>query len=403
MYCHHCNKKQLDDAIYCSYCARPLKPIDSLQQEDSAQMELAAGSAAPIAEQSEEKATSIWLWLTPILAGFVVIASLGVYYSYEFNINNKVEVLHKRAQTEALEGNYEAASDTLEEALKLRPSHTALQADVAIVAMAAKLEHAIDSAAKLLDEQDAAGAEKGLESVADNLNNRNEAIFNGIREQLVTQQDRLKALQLVGGLEELETVSDLVYALTTISGLSGEEAEAARRGVIDKIVAITDESAKQLLEKKKFNDAIAEVNKGLEYDKDNEQLLDLLDEIKTAKLQYERNEQQRLEQAMQQAAAEELKNQTAAVEVVKMETMLGEEGTLLIQGELKNAATRPIYNVSIEYSVKNAAGQTIGTGMAEATPEYVESGESMYVYGELPDVYEDQTTVVIDNVVWYLD
>ena len=396
----------MDDAIYCSYCGRLLDGADTQEEEVSAGLEQAASLGLGQAvrhREAEKRKTSRWVWAAPVLSAVIVAASLAVYYSHEAGINAKIVTLHKQAQAAALEGKYAEASDKLEEALRLRPHFAALQADEAIVAMAAKLEHTVQAASKQLDEREIVEAEKGLDSVVDNLNNREEALFVHVRGQLEEQQERLTSLRLVEGLGELNTISDLAYALSTISGLAGAEAEAARNGLVGKIVAITDESARALLQKKKFNNAITIVNKGLEYANDNERLKELLDEIVKAKEQYEHNEQLRLEQALQKAAAEDLKNQTAAVEVVKLESRLGEEDVLLIQGELKNAATRPIYSVTVEFTVYNAAGEALGSSKAEATPEYVESGEHMYIYGELPDIHEEQTTVKIDNVTWYLD
>lgn len=129
----------------------------------------------------------------------------------------------------------------------------------------------------------------------------------------------------------------------------------------------------------------------------------LAKKITDAQADYEKREQRRLEQAMQQAAAEDLKNQTAAVEVVKIESTLDEFGDLNIVGELKNAATRPIYSISVQFIVYDADGKEVGKGKAEATPDYVDPGQKITFNSTVYGVYVENTTVVVDHATWYLD
>nr|WP_306813053.1 FxLYD domain-containing protein [Paenibacillus soyae] len=106
---------------------------------------------------------------------------------------------------------------------------------------------------------------------------------------------------------------------------------------------------------------------------------------------------------MQRAAEEDLINQTAAVEFVRTEQTLDEFGDLTILGVLKNAATRPIYSVAVEFTVQSASGETIGKGTAQATPSFVEPGEEMTFTATVYGANTDECTVVVDNATWYLD
>ena len=403
MYCHHCERRQPDDAVYCCYCGRLLDIKEGYEAEAAAGTEYAAKPPNPEGRVREHKAGSQWIWLTPLICAVLVMATLIYYYQYEKGLNEQVASLHKQAQVEALEGKYAQAAATLDEAIGLREDHVGLRADMAIVVMAAKLEHSLMITGKQLDEKDAEGARKGLDAVADNLGSRKEPMFDRLQEQLLGQQERLMALRMSLQLHEIHSIEDLGYALSTLSGLGSKEAIDAREGLIGRIVSITDTSGRLLLKKKKFNDAIMTVNKGLEYAKYDESLLALLEEIKLAKEKYEHNEQLRLEQAMQNAAAEDLKNQTAAVEVLHVESFIDAEGRFTVQGELRNAATRPIYRVSVEFTVYNEAGEKLASGMAEASPEYAELGEKLNFYNDEIELLEEQTTVTIDNVTWYLD
>jgi hypothetical protein len=198
-------------------------------------------------------------------------------------------------------------------------------------------------------------------------------------------------------------VDELDAKLKVANHLEGEEASALREQILAKIVAISVKDAEALLKTKNYSEALEITSKGLEIASGNEQLAALEKQINKAQTDYEKTEQQRLEHAMQQAAAEDLKNQTAAVEVVKIDSKLDELGNLTITGELKNAATRPIYSISVQFIVYDAAGKEVGKGTAVASPDYVDPGEKLSFTSTLDGVHVENTTVVVDHATWYLD
>nr|WP_232243042.1 FxLYD domain-containing protein [Paenibacillus sp. GSMTC-2017] len=106
---------------------------------------------------------------------------------------------------------------------------------------------------------------------------------------------------------------------------------------------------------------------------------------------------------MQRAAKEDLINQTAAVEVGSTEKTLDEFGDLTIVGHLKNVATRPIYSVTVEFTVLNKEGEVLGKGSATANPNYIEPGEQMSYTATVYGVYTEDVDIVVDPPTYYLD
>lgn len=425
VYCHHCGKKQTADAVYCSQCGRQL-----LEEEDADAAigsEMAAGLSETAASLETTLVTSIetepsnretivpngsrkqsgggsaWTWLTPIALAVVTAASVFTYYIYQSGINDEVIKLQTQAKTEALAGKYAEALATLKEAADARPGFAAIQADAAIVAHAAELEQSVAAAGMQLEEQKLSEAEQTLEQVKDGLKGHSEPVYAKVKEQLEACHLKYSVMKLTEELAELKTVDELAAKLNDANRLEGEEAAVVREQIVAKIVDVSYSEAEALLEQRNYTDALTVTARALTFARHDERLTSLEKRINQEQSQYEKTEQQRLEQAMQKAAEEDLKNQTAAVEVVHIETTLDEFGDLKIEAELKNAATRPIYSVTVEYTVYDSDGLEVGSGKAEASPNYIEPGEKMSFTGTVYGVHVENTNVVVDHATWYLD
>ncbi|MGO4180460.1 FxLYD domain-containing protein [Paenibacillus sp. TAF43_2] len=417
MYCHHCEKKQTDDAIYCSQCGRLLADGEEaaaalstersmLLSERAASVEIDATSQQPGKPKKTRRRrakSSILAWLMPIILALVTAGSVFSYYIYQSEINDRVIKLHVEAKAEALAGKYDKAQKLLQEASDARPGFGALQKDAEIVALVAELAQSITAAGEQLEERKLEEAELTLERINGELKGHKEPIYIKIKHQLDDYNVKLGVMRLTEELAGLNTVDELESRLNIANQLDGEEALAVKEQIVAKIVDISYKDAEALLKKKNYSDALALTDRALLFAKDNERIMTLAKKITDAQADYEKREQRRLEQAMQQAAAEDLKNQTAAVEVVKIESTLDEFGDLNIVGELKNAATRPIYSISVQFIVYDADGKEVGKGKAEATPDYVDPGQKITFNSTVYGVYVENTTVVVDHATWYLD
>ncbi len=372
----------------------------------------AAYSSAPYAEgelvvlrsgQMRRGKRAVWLWLLPMMLLLVMSGALTAYYFYETDLNERVLELQAEAKADALSGHYEKAMDKLRQASDSRPAYAALQKDMDLVALAAEVERMIGDATQRLGDQDSIQAEKTLEQADGRLKGREEPVYSRVKEQLEQAQLGLEVLKLSQELDGAQTLEELEEKLAVARALDSEEAHAIKEHIIEKLVQVSTEQAEALLARKSYSDALAVTARARSVARDNQELLALELRIRKEQEQYEKTEQQRLEHAMQKAAAEDLKNQTAAVEVVRLKTSLDVFGGLTVEAQFKNAATRPIYSVVIQYTVYDENDRAVGSGTASATPEYVEPGETMGFVDTVYDVESENTRIVVDHATWYLD
>jgi hypothetical protein len=420
LHCYHCARSFAEDAIYCSQCGRKLQAGTLSEQTDDWPAALSEEAAALAIDKSiddvgrmpdvsgrqEAGRSGAGGW---IVAAFlaclavVVAAVVYFYYDYEQNVNERVLKLQSEAKAAALSGKYEEALDLLSEAKAARPEFKSLAADEEIIHHVLKLDEMAQETERLLAAGLASEAEKSFEDFQSELSGRKEPIYDKMNEKLAEYNMKLTIIQLTADLESLTTVKEHGELLNVVNGLIGEEANALREEIIARIRNITKENVDDLVDKKSFSGAVLLIDQALAWAKGDEQLLALKAEVKEKQNAYVQREQQRIEQAMQRAAEEDLINQTAAVEVLRTEGLLDEFGDLTITGYLKNKATRPIYSVSIEYSVLDKEGNRLGGGTASVVPNYIEPGEEMTFTAVLYGVYNDETEIVVDHATWYLD
>lgn len=421
MYCHHCDKKRTDDAVYCSQCGRQLV-FEDAHSEAAAKAEwtedIEETAAAldidnvntvkevallPSTQKRMRGKYSVWLWLTPTIIAIAMTALVYAYYEYESGINDRVIELQTKGKVDAIAGKYEEALASLKQAREFRPDYAAVQLDIAIVSHALELELAIRDAAKLLEDEKNSEAERTLGQIKDELKGHIEPIYSKVKELLEAQTIKLEVIKLTEDYSQLTTVDALIGKLNIANGIESDGAKVVREQIVARIVEVSLEEAESLLKRKNYSEAMTVVERAFEFSKENEQLLAIEKRIEKAQLLYEKTEQLRLEQAMQRAAAEDLKNQTAAVEVVKVEKTVDEFGDLTIEAYFKNVATRPIYGVSIKFIVYDVKGEEIGSVKADATPNYIEAGENMTVTATIYGIHDENTTIVAEPVKWYLD
>lgn len=357
-------------------------------------------------EEEEQQASvrkSIIPWIVPILLLLLVASGLLAYYLYESRINADVQGWHEQAKKEAIAGKYSDALALLNRANEARPSYQALDKDLAVVEQALAMQKSLTSVEEQLKVQKLDEAGQVLEEVQASLKDRTEPIFQLLHEQYDEQSIMLTVLKVKEEFDKLTTVEELASKLNITQGLKGDEAAAVREQIISKIAVISYQQAEALLQEKDFNDALSAAEQGLTYAPGDEKLTALKDKIQQDKLDFEQAEQERIENAMQRAAEEDIINQTAALKVGKIEAKLDEYGDLHITGELTNKATRPIYSIFIEYTVYDKDKKKLGSGTAGVTPEYVETGDSAKFTDIVYGAYTEEVTVVVDNATWYLD
>jgi hypothetical protein len=138
---------------------------------------------------------SPFAWIIPLLLFCVVLAGLGLYYKYEQQLNQDVIMLHSRAKTEALEGRYGSAAALLDSAAAKRPNYQALLQDRAVTAEAANWQVQLREAAEGLKEQQLQSSETTINTIAGELENRQEPLFAALRQELAAAQLELEDLK----------------------------------------------------------------------------------------------------------------------------------------------------------------------------------------------------------------
>lgn len=425
MYCHHCHKNFAEDALYCSQCGRkllqhnitneqkvgiwPNESIEPSQLERSLKRE---ESASEVVHSIPTNKVDVkhHNFTIKMIVGFVillVIISAILFNSYkgELDHNEHVLELQSNAKVAALSGSYQEALTLLEDAIAIRPHYQALVKDQDIVYAALKLERLSEELNETIEAGKEAEAEKQLEQLRQELNGNKEPIFDKHREKLEELNLKYTILSLTGELSSISTINDLGNLLNVVNGLAGGEAETLRNQIINRIHTTATAEVNDLLKKKKFTSALSTTEEALAWVRTDEVLLDLKQRVKQEQTAYELAEEQRIQKAMEEAAAEDYINQTAAIELINHEKVMNELGEIVIVAYLKNVATRSIYDITVNYRITDAANKVVAEGTSEVTPNYVAPSEGMSFSLTLPENinYEEELSVTITKGTWSLE
>ena len=416
MYCHPCQRTFSDDAIYCSQCGQKLTDTASFS-ENKLEQTIAIYPADELEKLAIVKKNKRQLKQKPVfnfvfrsvivmMIVFVFLCTALIFaYRKEVKINEQVLLLQSEAKAKALAGEYEEALLKLDEAIILRPNFQALKADHNIIHEAIRIQRLADEINIALDKGIEVESEKKLDLFRQELNGFKEPIFNSHREQLETLNMKFTILSLTNELTQIFTVDELGNLLNVVNGLVGEDASTLRDQIKDRIRTTTTAEVNELIKLRRYSAAITTINESLTWLRNDKQLVDMKTNIENQRHEYELAEQKRIQEAMEQQAAEDLINQTAAVELVSFTKRLDELGQGVIIVSLKNVATRAIFDVELEYSALNAAGEVLYTGKTDVEPEYILSGDSLVFNFTLPAHLDVAMVnqIKINKGTWSLD
>lgn len=392
MYCHQCGEKIVKDSKFCSSCGSEVK--GSLKQTDST-----------TAKQKESDSTiiaSIMPVLFPILSVIIVSIGLASYYFLEVDLNADTLKLKKSAEEMALKGDFKKAKEFAEEGLSIRPDYTALKNDLKVINQALKYEASILQVSDHIKKTNFDAASKELASLKEQLNERDGPIFTELKKQAEEKEIKITVGTIKKELNELKTIDQLGGKLSILSSMPENEASAVKKEILNRIVQISSQEAEGNLVNKNFSEAFSDIDRGLQFAANNEKLLALKSRIEQDQVAFEKAEQQRIEKAMEAAAQEDLRNQTASVQVLNIIAELDEYGDLYISGNVENVGTAAISSVTVDYTIYDSDHNYIDTGSTSVYPYYLEPGE----VGNFEDIYYgvyQEATVEIDNSTWYVE
>ena len=413
-----------DDAIYCSQCGQKLLPHkisseqtlgiwpeeqqnDAILEEYIKNVERIEHTIATSTKKQKHMSTFIFRSVVVmILILVLIITSLTIVYRKELNTNELVLALQSEAKVNALQGEYNIALQNLDEAIALRPNFQALTVDQDLIYAALRLERLAEDIDDLLARGVEVESERKLDQFRQELNGYKEPLFDRHRERLEELNMKFTVLSLTNELTSIGTVEELGNLLNVVNGLVGEEAASLRDQIEERIRTTTNAEVNELVKRKRYSQAISSINESLTWLKEDEGLIELKTKTQDEQAAYEKAEQERIERAMEEKAAEDYINQTAAIEMLSFEKMMNEIGQSVVVVYLKNTATRAIYDITVKYTLQNQKGQTISQGASNVTPEYVLPGEGMsftLILNEEDIPFDFIHNVTIEEGTWSLD
>lgn len=399
MYCHKCGEQLIADAQFCPHCGAKVQ--DSAQEETAAGTTTASRLDKPEKPRKQSAPGRILPVLIPIISFLLIAAGLAFYYVQEQNTNKEVLQLKKDAETAALKQKYKQAKELLEEALDKRPNYETLTTDLKAVEQAIQYNESFAVVSEHIKKSQFDAADKELTHLKNQLNEEHSPIFEPLQKQIKEKEVNITVGKIKTELNDLTNVDELGGKLSILASLPEQEASAVRTEIINKIVQISMDQAGQQLKEKQFSKAISTVDKGLQYAVNDEKLTALKGRIEQDQNAFEKAEQERIEQAMESAAQEDLKNKTAAAEVLDLLAEVNEYGDLYVSGSINNKATANIYSVTVYYSIYDENKSFIESGDTVVYPYLLEPGES----GTFDNIHyglHENVSVEIDNITWYL-
>ena len=418
LFCHQCGEKILEGASFCNSCGSKVNQV----QETANQMQESPTESIP-EQQSEEvkdvqqqytnthptpqiipntyqpeqppkkKSTlkSVLPTLVPIISFVIVVAVLAFIFTSEQKKNDTVLELQKSGENAALEGKYDVAITSLNEAIDLRPDYEILHLNLEEINKAKEFSAQLDSVGKSIASQDFDGAEQMITNLKEQVSTNKGPLFVKFQDSITQQEERIVIGKLVQEVASLASIDELAAKLSVLETMTSPEVESVRTEILEKIVQISNTEATEFLANGQFAEAMNAVNKGLSYKADDEQLLQLKEKIEQEKVAIE-----------EQAAEEDLHNRTAAVELVTLTANLEENGDVTFEGTIKSNATVPIYSILIYYALYDNNGELLHEGNVNVEPNLLDPGDEGYFTGLVPGVNQE-VTVEVFNATWYFD
>ncbi len=399
MFCVSCGTEMPSDSKYCPNCGQSIaeekdKAAPNTNVENKPIDQVIDNSTAP---SSKGK-----FWLLPVITAVIALAlPVGLYF-YEVHVTNQVESARGQAEKLALQGKLEGALILVDQGLLRRPNNKPLQADKMFIQLGKKVDDYLITVDTLIQKQDypkaldeVALAEK---EIADNKGN----FFDLLHTKIEDTKTGVTVLQIKKDMNSKSTIEELASLLTKVSAYNVQEAKDIAIVLKKRIGEIAYGQANDYLQKKDFTSAMAAIDNGLNYDSDDTKLVSFKLTVAKQQQDFQKSQEQRIQQAMIVAAQEGKNNRTNAVQILECNGAIDPYGDFLIGGKIKNTATRPITFVVIYYSVFDANNNALSSGSTYVYPNYLNPNDSgsfqTTEYGLVNAV-----SVKVTKTTWYLD
>lgn len=432
MFCSQCGERLAAESKFCSTCGAPVaklvgepEKMDEKEQVESLESVPMDSDEAPSEELSvvtteskdkerakvEPESSSERKWFSfrralpvifPLISLILVTIGLSYYYIQEKEVNAEVLKLKKTAEETALKGEYEASRKLLEKGISKRPAYAVLKDDLELVDSALEFEKILNSAGSHIQKTEFEAASKELANLKVKLGKVQSPLLTPFNALVEEKEIKITVGTVKKELNGLVTVDALAGKLAVLASLPEKEAAPVKTEILNKIIQISTDDAEEKVKSKQFSEAFSIIDNGLQYAANDKKLLAFKDRVEQEKNAFEKAEQERIEQAMEAAAQEDLKNRTAAVDVLSIISEVDEYGDLYLTGEVKNVATTGVSSITIYYTIYDENNSYIDEGYTTVYPYHLAPGDT----GAFDDIYYgvyQNATVNIENITWYLN
>jgi hypothetical protein len=407
MFCTSCGNNLKSTDLFCSQCGSRVsldeqKNTDINEPLDMESDEIEIG----IDDEDELSPQSFPLyknsWFIPLVTLLLSVAFLSSYYAYGFYVTKQVESLRVKGELLALEGDFSQAKKLIEQGLRARPNHQALQEGLILIEEGQRIQEQLNKGNQLKEEDQFKEALTILEEAEKTIKLGKGPLYDMLQEKVSEAKLETLITQVELEIEDKKQIDELSPYIMKLSAVDDSRAKKLIQMIYTKITYIALENASQFLEKKQFSTALSIVDKALDYDTENILLLSFKEKIEKEQASFESAEQKRLEQAMIVAAKEEEKNRTQSVEVIEINLHLNDYGDLTIYGQVKNIGTKPISSVQIYYTVYDEQNNQMGSSSTFVNPNYIESKG----IGDFQDYHYsvwDGDRVEVSEITWNIE
>ncbi|ARI77794.1 zinc-ribbon domain-containing protein [Halobacillus mangrovi] len=387
-FCPHCGKEVHEDSRFCSQCGTRLKDNEGNHIHK---------------ESGEKKSRFLWPILVPVLALLLTAGGLFWTYTHQQEVNEQVIQNNEKAERLALDGEYKEAEKILIKAVDKRPDFTPLQENLDAVQTVLLIQSDMTEVEKQIKSNHLNKAEEQLTAIQNQIQDEQSKLFSTLTPEANRLQSQITLRQINDELSKLTQVDDLAAKLNTLSGLNLEETSKVRKKINEKIVSLSTKKAEAALEDKQYNEAVAIVDQGLQYVSNHEKLIQLKERIKQERESFEQAQQDRMEDAMQQAAKDELKNQNAALEVLDVQMKKDEYGDIKLSGKVKSVATQILSTVTANYEIRNEKDEVVKEDSAKVYPVYLNPGDEGTFEKVYYDLKKGDYTVEVTDLEWLVE
>src|SRR5699024_918104 len=200
----------------------------------------------------------------------IIVLTAGFLYIFLQHQTTQAKELYKKGEENAIEGEYQEASEFLMSALEHNQSFT--QADIALsfVETAKDAEATMEQAENHLENQAFQEALSLINETENSLVNYNGDAVTPLINRLTEKRNMIKLEQLKYKLKQDPGINQLKTLLWEGDAIQTDEAAEITASIRNRIIEYTFSQASEQLNEKQFSDALRIVEDGLKYAPESE-------------------------------------------------------------------------------------------------------------------------------------